>query len=508
MKPSLPRRQFLGAALCGAVSACGGGGDQAGSPGGPVPERQIDLALAQLDALVQAQMARTGMPGIAVAVVHGGRTVYARGFGVRTVGTQERVDADTVFQLASVSKSVGATVVAQQVGLGRVAWDSRIQRSLPWFTLADPAVSQQLTVGDLYSHRSGLPSQAGDLLEALGFDQRQTLERLRYLPLAPFRKTYGYSNFGLTAAGEAVASSAGMPWAALSEQALYQPLGMDRTSSRFADFAARTNRVVGHIQVDKQWVPGPVRRPDAQSPAGGVSSSVKDMAKWLAMVLGGGVFEGRRVVDAAALAAALSPQMQSAAASPGQPAGYYGYGFVPGVSSSGRVTYGHSGAFTTGASTTFTAIPSVDVAIVVLSNGIPIGVPEIISNQFLELVQLGRIERDWETLMTAATAPLMAPGGELLGVPRPLNPKPPQDLAAYAGSYRNDFYGALQVSVQNQSLLLTLGVARLVLSHWDGDLFTFAPPGASAGSISKAQFAGNQLTLECYDDANVGTFFR
>lgn len=512
---TLPRRHFLGAALCGAAtaSACGGGdggANRPADPNGPVPELQIDLAVARLDALAQAQMTRTGVPGIAVAVVHGGRTVYAKGFGLSALGGREQVDADTVFQLASVSKSVGATVVAQQVGLGRVAWDSRIQRSLPWFELADPAVSQQLTLGDLYSHRSGLPDHGGDLLEELGFTQRTIFERLRYLKLAPFRKHYAYTNFGLTAAAEAVAVTAGISWAALSEQTLYQPLGMSRTSSRYADFAARANHAVGHIKLNGQWVRGPGTRPDAQSAAGGVSSSVNDLAKWLTLLLGRGVFEGRRVVDAAALGAALSPQMETAPASPGQPARHYGYGFIPGFSSTGRVTYSHSGAFAAGAATTFMVMPSVDVAVVVLSNGIPIGVPEIISGQFFDLVQLGRIERDWETLMRAATASIMVPSGALVGMARPRQPAPPQALSVYAGRYRNDFYGPLEVRVDGQSLVLTLGDARHLLSHWDGDLFTFIPAAGevSPGSISKAQFAGTQLTLEYYNDCGAGTFMR
>ena len=106
-----------------------------------------------------------------------------------------------------------------------------------------------MTIGDLYSHRSGLPDHAGDELEDLGYDRRQVLERLKYLPLAPFRITYAYTNFGLTAAAEAVAAAAGKSWEDLSDEVLYRPLGMTSTSSRFADFMARPDHAVGHVKV-------------------------------------------------------------------------------------------------------------------------------------------------------------------------------------------------------------------------------------------------------------------
>lgn len=295
------------------LAACANSQPSAVVPANPtaVSDARINAAITQLDRMSMQLMERTGLPGMAVAVVQAGRTVYARGFGVRQLGAPGRVDADTVFQLASLSKPVGATVVAQQIGLRKVAWDMPLHHLLPWFALHDPSATAQVTVGDMYAHRSGLPDHAGDRLEDLDYDRRQVLERLRFEPLAPLRSRYAYTNYGVTAAAEGVATAAATDWATLSHDTLYRPLGMMRTSSRFADFAARANRAHGHVKANGQWKVGVQREPDAQSPAGGVSSSVNDMAKWLSMMLGRGEFEGRRVVDAAALQAAVSPQMQT-----------------------------------------------------------------------------------------------------------------------------------------------------------------------------------------------------
>jgi CubicO group peptidase (beta-lactamase class C family) len=119
MTNKLDRRRFLEMTACAALAACGGGGGTQREPG-PPPDSQIDKAIAELDGIASGLMQRTGLPGMAVAVVRGDRKAYAKGFGTREIGTNGAVDAETVFQLASVSKSIGATVVAKQVGLGRV----------------------------------------------------------------------------------------------------------------------------------------------------------------------------------------------------------------------------------------------------------------------------------------------------------------------------------------------------------------------------------------------------
>ena len=234
----------------------------------PLPENAVENAVAKLDGIADELMKKSGIPGMAVAVVHGGKTVYAKGFGVRDIDQDagEKVDPDTVFQLASVSKSISSTVVAHQVSQNAIGWDTPIVSKLPWFALSDPAVTQMVNVGDMFSHRSGLPDHAGDMLEDLGYDRRYVLERLRQLPLDPFRISYAYTNFGLTAAAEAVAVGAGKSWEDLSDEALLRPLGMSSASYRFADFESRPNRAIGHIHVDGRYEPLYTRDPDPRRP--------------------------------------------------------------------------------------------------------------------------------------------------------------------------------------------------------------------------------------------------
>jgi CubicO group peptidase (beta-lactamase class C family) len=481
-------------------------------PAMDLPENAVENAVAKLDGIAEGLMKESGIPGMAVAVVHGGKTVYAKGFGVKDVRTGDKVDADTVFQLASMSKPLGATVVAHQVGEKAIDWDTPIVSKLPWFALSDPVVTQMVTIGDMYSHRSGLPDHAGDMLEDLGYDRRYVLERLRQLPLDPFRITYNYTNFGLTAAAEAVAVSAGKSWEDLSQQVLYQPLGMRSTSSRFDEYEARPNRAVGHIHINGKYEPLYIRDPQPEAPAGGVSSSVNDITHWLATILANGSYNGTKIADPEALLPALTPQIVSSRASePAMRSGFYGYGFNVGSTSAARMEFSHSGAFELGAGTNFVIIPSADVAIVALTNATPAGVPEALTAEFADLVQFGTVREDWYKLYQGLITPMEKPVGSLVGQKPPANPAPAAPMSSYVGTYNNDHWGPARVTEQDGKLMLALGSKLNVpLNHWDGDVFTYSwvSENSPPGTISKATFDGGKLTLEYYDEDKMGTFTR
>jgi CubicO group peptidase (beta-lactamase class C family) len=484
-----------------------------------VSPAQIDAAIAKLPDLAKDMLARTHIPGLAISVVRDGRTVYADGFGVRRVGTTDAVNADTVFQIASLSKSLAATVVAHQVGIGTVAWDTPVHKYLPWFALNDPWITTHVTIGDMFAHRSGLPDHAGDELEDLGYDRDQVLRRLRFARLHPFRDEYAYTNFGLTAGADAAAAASHTDWATLSEQVLYAPLGMTSTSSRYKDFIGRPNRAAGHVLVNGTYEAKYQREPDAQSPAGGVSSSANDMARWMSMVLQGGMFDGKRVVAANALLPAITAQIVSAPSqAPAARASFYGYGFNVGTLASGRVSLSHSGAFALGAATNFVMIPSLGLGITVLSNAAPIGAVEALGMDFADLVQFGVVTRDWLAGYGALMKPMSAPTGSLVGKSAPEHAAPARRPDGYAGTYHNDYFGDLVVEQRGGSLVLLLGPkhTEYKLAHWDGDVFTFAPSGENAndGSISKVTFTmkerarADKVDVEFFDSTGWGTFVR
>jgi CubicO group peptidase (beta-lactamase class C family) len=493
-----------------------------GPPPGDVvalPDGSIERAIDRLPELAESVLEETGIPGLAVAVVHGDGTVFADGYGVRTRGEDAEIDAETVFQVASISKSISATVTASQVSEGIVDWNDRVIDHLPGFALSDPWVTDHLEIGDLYSHRSGLPHAAGDDLEDIGYDRAAILERLRLQPLAPFRGAYNYANFGITAAAEAVAAAAGTSWDVLADQALYGPLGMEHTSSRYDDFLSEQNRASLHARVDGGFAPLYQRDADEQSPAGGVSSNVQDLAKWLRLLLADGSYQGEELIQPQALMPALTAQSISAYSSrPGDRTGHYGYGFNVGTQPGGRVAVGHSGAFALGAGTTFQILPDADLGIVVLTNAAPVGAAEALAASFLDLAQFGEITRDWVGDYAVATAGNIAPAGDLVDQSPPAAAGPSRDLGFYAGRYTSSYFGDAVVTVNDGSLEVALGPDRgyrFTLEEWDGDTFAFVPTGENApqGSHSSVVFTSggsraSSLTIDFFDTNGLGTWTR
>ncbi|MFJ9807554.1 serine hydrolase [Streptomyces sp. NPDC101158] len=506
------------AALLGATAPAIATAAPGPSPPPPQPPPQLDdaevnRAVGRLDGVVRDAMRRTGVPGVAVAVVHKGKVVALKGYGVRKAGEKAAVDADTVFQLASVSKPIASTIVSGAVGVD--GWTQPVAPRVPGFTLKDPWVTSHVTVADLFSHRSGLPDHAGDLLEDLGYDRAYILSHLRYEPLTPFRASYAYTNFGLTAAAQAVADRKGVPWEKLADDVLYKPAGMNSTSSRFVDFEKASDRAWGHVEVDGVWKPEFVRDPDAQSPAGGVSSSARDMATWLKLQLANGKLDGRQIIGADALERTHWPE--SVLAPPPAPAGragFYGLGWNVSYDDEGRLRLSHTGAFAEGAHTNVTMLPGEQLGIVVLTNTSPVGVADAVALDFFDIAQTGRVSRDWIPLVDALYEQEAEAGRSKTDYAHPpADAAPARSADTYTGTYTSPYYGDAQVVAgPNGTLTLRLGPKpqSYPLTHYAGDTFSFETAGENAVGRTGVTFTpnGRAFTVEYLNTEGLGTFTR
>jgi CubicO group peptidase (beta-lactamase class C family) len=318
------------------------------------------------------------VPSLAIAVVYLGDAPYTvtHCAGVRSIVDGGDVDADTLFQLASLSKPISSTVVAAQVARKQVAWAAPVAELDPHFPLGNAGV----TLESLLAHRGGLPDQAGDLLEDTGYARDEVLTRLKQLPLLPpdakaarYGAGYAYTNFGFTLGACAAARTAGGTWEDLAMTEL-QKLGMRATCVTHQQLMQVENRAVLHrrdpapmdgadpFPTVRRWILS-ARDPDAQAPAGGVASSVTDLATWMRVHLD----------------AHVSPDDPFRAAlrythTPYLPGASYGLGWNCGTSN-GVAYIGHSGAFTLGAATAVSLVPNARLGVVVLTNSQPSAYP-------------------------------------------------------------------------------------------------------------------------------------
>nr|WSX52724.1 serine hydrolase [Streptomyces sp. NBC_00974] len=502
----------------GAAALLAAAGTAAAAPSPPpapkpqITDAQVDKAVSRLDATVADMMRRTGVPGVSIAVVHDDKVVYLKGFGLRRVGEKAVVGPDTVFQIASLSKPVSSTVVAGALK-SPSEWD--LPTRLPGFALKDPWVTGHVTTTDLFSHRSGLPDHIGDLLEDLGYDQSYILDHLRQAPLSPFRASYAYTNFGFTAAAEAVAKAHGTTWQKLADDTLFKPAGMTHTSTEFAAFEAAPDHAATHVKnPDGTWSPRFVRDPDAQAPAGGVSSTGRDMARWMRLQLAGGALDGKRIVPADTLARTHLPEIVSQPANAGRPTGFYGLGWNVSYDDAGRLRLSHSGAFELGANTNVTMLPLEKLGIVVLTNGAPVGLPDAVALDFFDFAEHGKATTDWLGLTGALYAQLADADRSPTDYAKPpAGAKPPKGDAAYTGTYRNPYYGKLTVAAAGDgTLTLSLGPKPEVfpLAHYDGDTFSFETTGENAVGPTGVTFSasGRTVRVEYLDADHLGTFSR
>jgi len=455
---------------------------------GNVTLEQVARAIQELDGMAQKEI-RESVPGLAIAVIFQDKIEYAKGFGVRDVKTRAPVDANTVFQLASLSKPIGSTVVARLVGEDKITWDSRLSLLDPTFAMFDPWVTREITIRDMYAHRSGLPEHAGDLLEDLGFGREEILHRLRYQhPASSFRSDYAYTNFGLTEAGVAAAKAYGLAWEDASEEKLYKPLGMTSSSSRYTAFMARPNKALGHVLVEGKWVQKFKRDPDPESPAGGVSSSVNDLAQWMRLQLGNGKLNGKQIVAENALSETHHPQILTGFSPNGLPS-FYGLGWNVSYDNGGRLRLNHSGAFALGAATHVNLVPGEQLGIVVLTNAYPIGLAEGLGFTFIDTALYGKPTRDWlavfKEIFSNPAAMGVFKGFDYSKSPESRSPALKND--SYLGIYRNDFFGEISIVEKGGGLAIIEGPEKkkaLPMKHYDHDTFTYETEGENAVGAS------------------------
>jgi CubicO group peptidase (beta-lactamase class C family) len=470
----------------------------------------LAAALANLDPYIKASMATTKVPGLSIAVVYHDKVLFLKGYGVRKIGEPARVDADTIFEIASFSKPVSTTVVAAVVGSGQVSWDTPIKQLDPSFELSNASITEQVTVRDLLSHRSTLPTDAGDSLETLGYARPEILHQMRLVPLnGVFRETYQYTNFGITEGALAAVRPLHLQWEDAAEELLYRKLGMDRTSSRFSDYLDRPNRASLHyLDADGKFYNWFVREADPQAPAGGVNSTARDLAQWLRLQLAGGEYNGQQIVDRAALEETHKPQVcQKVDFTPSGPTCpnklWYGLGWDVAFRPSGEPVVSHSGAFLSGAGTTVYMIPSLDIGILVLTNGAPVGLAEAVSLNFLDIFEYGAPQHDYIPYVTPTFNALrdgaINSSKNYGALKPPSNPSPGPDTSTLLGTYSNPYFGKVEVVERQGKFVLRLPVLGTYyeLSHWDGNTWTYYLGNELSGATRRGvELDGNTVCIE------------
>lgn len=423
-----------------------------------------------LDEWAARTMAQFEIPGLAVGIVKDGQLVAARGYGVRKKGQPEKVDAHTLFGIASNTKAFTTAALAILADEGKLTWNDPVTRHLPAFALYDPYVTRELTVRDLVSHRTGLGLGAGDLMfwPNTTFTRAQVLEGARHLqPASSFRSTYAYNNTMFVVAGQVIEAASGMKYEEFIAKRIFAPLGMTEARISNLGLTERDNTAVPHSRgwrLEGELKPIEWTRDDVWAAAAGVKANVTDLAKWMNVQLAQGridethrlfsesmsrtMFAAQTVINVGRQPKNLADQQAQFAA--------YGLGWFLKDYRGRKVAY-HSGGLT-GMVTQTTLVPSLNLGIVVLTNQEEGAAFQALTNHLLDHY-LSASGPDWITALHAQSVETRKKANEREQkalAAKATNSNPSLALSAYAQTYRDPWYGLATITLDNTTLTMRM----------------------------------------------------
>lgn len=445
-------------------------------------------ALEGIDSYIEAAKAKWQVPALAIAVVKDGQVVLVRGYGVREVGESEPVDGQTVFRLASISKTFTAATVGLLVDEGKLAWDHPVKKHLPAFELADSYLTENTTLRDLLCHRVGL--ETGDIVARRGdLTRDEILGRLKYLqPYSPFRSRFKYSNLMYVAAGETVAQTSGESWEDFLTRRFLVPLEMQSTTPTFARLESQNIAIAYRNHNGKLQAVTTAPIIDAVAPAGSVHSSAEDMAQWLRFWLAEGQIEGKALLKRETVREMLAMHsvipVQRREGSNVYAAKFYGWGLGWSVLDyRGRKIHTHAG----GSGTFLGFMPEKGIGVVVLTNLEFTNLGGMLMYDVFNAYLLGPDKawsrEHWPEWLASDEPPEVT--GDKARAKRESTRKkgtsPSAPLARLTGQYQCDLYGEIEIIEQGGQLSLKLGANPAVkLEHWQDDSFISPSPEADA----------------------------
>ena len=277
----------------------------------------LDERLARLAEEIERNRVELHAPGAALVVVQGDEVVFARGFGLADLEHETPVTPDTRFFIGSSTKAFTATLLGMLVDEGVMDWDDPVEQHLPYFTLpVESDRDARAAIRDLLSHRTGFARMNMLWVGGALTPEEILRQAVQAEPFAPFRERWYYNNVMYLAAGWAGAAAAGAPWDELVTERILVPLGMTDTQTSIRDARGGPRMARGYtwnedLEEFRLHVPsGDGVGVDPIAPAGSISSSVLDMAKWLRFLLANGVVDGQRLISEEALTETWTRQIR------------------------------------------------------------------------------------------------------------------------------------------------------------------------------------------------------
>jgi CubicO group peptidase (beta-lactamase class C family) len=448
-------------------------------------------------------------PGIVAAIVHDDKIVYCDGVGVRELGRDAPVTANTLFAIGSCTKAFTATALAILVEEGKADWDDLVRKHLPWFRLDDPLADRDVRLCDLLCHRIGLA--AHDLLwYGAPWSIEESVRRMAFLERSSsFRSRYEYNNLAYLAAGLAIGAIAKQPWHQFVRERLFKPLRMERAvfTSGEAQKAPDHASPHGHA-IDGKVTSIPWYNDEKQIRASGsIKASVRDLSQWLRFQLAHGKIDGKQVISAAALEETHVPRISVPLSAAERAAEATQASYALGWRLSdyrGHALHEHGGAVA-GFRARLILVPRQKLGLVVLTNLEDMEIVQAAGNYLLDHL-LGLEKKDWNTFFAEQHRKAKEAKEERLRkrLAAQVRGTKAKDLDLYVGTYSEPAYGTVTITRKGDALLLKWSSYRLPLTHFHYDTF-LTPTKDLRFLLAEADLRAQPVVFEMNEDAVMST---
>lgn len=440
-----------------------------------------DTNFKQLNTYFEKTRKQWNVPGMSIAIVKNDSVVFIRGYGVRNINKPDKVDAKTIFGIASNTKAFTAAALGILVDQGKISWDDKVIKYIPYFQLYNHYVTDEMTIRDLLSHRSGLKTFSGDLIwYASSYNRKEVIKRAKYLkPAYGFRTHFGYSNIMYLTAGEIVHVVTGKSWDDFIKDNFFIPLGMKLSNTSINTNNFIENRATPHTNVDSVQVPIKVINWDNMGPAGAINSNAIEMTKWIKLQLNKGTLNGRKYFSKKVSDEMWAPQTILRLTGfekyyfPSMHFHDYGFGWEM-FDYHGRKIVTHNGGLD-GMISQVVLVPEENLGFVILTN-CNTTLPYPLMYKILDYF-FNEDNYDWCPLVLDIIKRNDKKDKEEEAIEnkkRVLNTKPSLNLKDYSGTYGGKMYGDAKIYYKNNKLNIQFIPTKILngtLYHWNYDTF-------------------------------------
>ena len=434
------------------------------------------IVLEDLDAVVQQALQDFNIPGLALGIVVDGHVVLAKGYGFREMELKQSVTPNTVFAIGSCTKAFTTFAMGILMEEGKLNWDQPVLDILPEFRVWDQHATENLTLRDLITHRSGLPRHDYMWYNS-SFSREELLKRLRYLePACDIRERYNYNNLMYMTAGLAMERVAKKNWEEIVSEKILKPLEMNSTSFFIADVQKMSDFAFPHFERNGQLKRVPFRDFSKIGPGGSVNSNVNDLMHWLQMLLASGVYKNTALVSPAMIQEIEAPSVIVSGYPDNKEAILSAYGLGWRISSyRGHYHLSHDGGVD-GFTASVSLLPQDKIGVVLLVNknlsNLPYHLSLEILDRILEVPSHPWLQEALEQMQRSRKT--AADNKQHDDIHRKKGTTPSHLLEEFAGDYEHPGYGNLHIEVKDEKLHSIFNGITSVLNHWHYDVFSVA----------------------------------